>query len=91
MVVNKDEMIKNFCSSNTNIKMTAYNLWLMKQDDKICLVNYSTIIAWKYDYETLIHINSNKYSMTTSKNQNKIRYYAYDKIEYTPTDYWEGL
>lgn len=91
MVVNKDKMIKNFCASDTNEKMTACNLWIKHENDTYYLMNYATIIAWKYDYETLIHINSDKYSRTTSKNQSKIRYYAYDKIEYTPIDYWRGL
>ena len=77
--MNKIDLIKNFVNGATNLKGsnlftdTDYTLGYT------ALVNYSTTIAI-YDYNTnCVYLNSTKYSVTTSKNQNYIRRYS-DKL-----------
>lgn len=68
---NKKEMIKNYIESegrNTNEKSS--NLYNYNGD----LINYYTKIAYFKDGD--LYLNSSKYSRTTSKNQNLLKYYA---------------
>ena len=78
--MNKIELIKNFVKGNYNLK--GSNLYTRTNNTLGIteLINYSTTIAI-YDYTTnCVFLNSTKYSVTTSKNQNYIRRYS-DKIQ----------
>lgn len=77
-MLNKDELIKNFC--NGLEKGKGSNLEILKGGNKTLLINYGTIIAVR-DTNGTIFLNTIKYSRTTSKNQNLIRRYANNIIE----------
>ena len=92
--MNKIELIKNFVKGGTNLK--GSNLYTIT-NEKIGiteLINYSTTIAVYYHNTNCVLLNSTKYSVTTSKNQNYIRRYSdnivelpYDKFMHFLEDY----
>lgn len=84
---NKKNLIYNFIKNigmdaKHNLKGSNLQAYYIKGTEKRVLKNYNTIIALvdvNKDYNKII-LNSDKYSRTTSANQNLIRYYA-DNIE----------
>ena len=69
---NKRQFIKNYVESEgQNKHEKSSNLYINYNGD---LINYYTKIAYFKDGD--LYINSSKYSRTTSKNQNLLRYYA---------------
>ena len=69
---NKNEMIKNYIESEgKNKTLKSSNLYVNNYGE---LINYWTRIAYFKDGN--LYLNKSKYSRTTSKNQNLIRYYA---------------
>ena len=81
--MNKIELIKNFTKGATDLKgsnlytITNYTLGITE------LVNYRTTIAFYAHNTQCVFLNSTKYSVTTTKNQNYIRRYS-DKIVELP-------
>lgn len=67
-MLNKKELISSFVNGSTSGQ--GSNLYI----DGNRLVNYSTVIAIRTDKGIIL--NCTKYSMTTSRNQNLIRYYG---------------
>lgn len=78
-MLNKDELIKNFCNGRL-YKGKGSNLEIVKNGDKTLLFNYETIIAVR-DSNNTIFLNTIKYSRTTSKNQTLIKRYSNNIIE----------
>lgn len=74
--MNKIDLIKNFVKGATNLK--GSNLYT-RTNEKLGitrLVNYNTTIAVYDHIRNRVYLNSTKYSMTTSLNQNYIRKYS---------------
>ena len=71
-MLKKSDLIKNYINGYTE----GYASNLKIEGDK--LINYSTTIA--YRFKGYIILNSDKYSMTTSTNQNMIRRYTPKKL-----------
>lgn len=69
----KNDLIRKFVNGEKNGKGSN-----LKIEGNI-LINYNTIIAFRKD--NLIYLNSQKYSQTTTRNQNLIRSYANNIIE----------
>lgn len=81
--MNKIELIRSFVKGGTNLK--GSNLYTIT-DEKLGiteLINYNTTIAFYAHNTQCVFLNSTKYSVTTSKNQNYIRRYS-DKIVELP-------
>lgn len=82
-MLNKKEIIKAFVnneglSETRTLKGSNLQAYYIQGTQKRVLKNYSTIIALvdvAKDYDKVI-INADKYSQTTSRNQNLLRYYA---------------
>lgn len=77
MIVNKREFITSFLNDDTTKKSS--NLYMIIDDNKIMMINYNTIIAYKKINDDKINLNIKKYSQTTSKNQNLIKRLATQK------------
>lgn len=83
----KKELIYNYIcnigmSARRGLKGSNLQAYYIDGTEKRVLKNYNTIIALidcQKDYNK-VYLNKNKYSSTTSRNQNLVRYYA-DKIE----------
>ena len=83
-MLNKNNLIKAFTNGAKNKK--GSNLFI---DSKGNLYNYSTIIA-RYTNEGVI-LNKTKYSRTTSRNQNLIRYYGNVIMELEQQDFYKYI
>lgn len=88
-MLNKNEIIRKFVnneeiSETRTLKGSNLKAYYISGTNKRVLKNYNTIIALvdcEKDYNKVI-LNSDKYSQTTTRNQNLIKYYA-DEIEET--------
>lgn len=86
-MLNKNEIIKKFVNNEEiseirTLKGSNLQAYYISGTNKRVLKNYNTIIALvdcKKDYNKII-LNSDKYSQTTTRNQNLIKYYA-DNVE----------
>ena len=89
--MNKIELIKNFTKGATDLKgsnlytITNYKLGITE------LVNYSTTIAFYAHNTQCVFLNSTKYSVTTSKNQNYIRRYSDNIVELSYNEFMNFL
>ena len=94
----KDELIYNFVhnmyiSSTKDLVGSNLRAYYIDGTDTRVLKNYNTIIAMvdcKKDYCKVI-LNSDKYSQTTSRNQNLIRAYASDIEEVSENEIYKML
>ena len=86
-MLNKKEIIRKFVnneeiSERRELKGSNLKAYYISGTNKRVLKNYNTIIALvdcEKDYNKII-LNIDKYSQTTSRNQNLIKYYA-DSVE----------
>ena len=72
----------NYLSEERGLKGSNLQAYYISGTNKRVLKNYSTIIALvdcEKDYNKII-LNIDKYSQTTTRNQNLIKYYA-DSVE----------
>ena len=88
---NKNEIIRMFVnneiiSSKRDLKGSNIICYYYENTNIRVLKNYSTIIAFVDCGENYnkVYLNKTKYSQTTTRNQNLIRYYAseIDELEY---------
>ena len=80
--MNKREIISSFVNGATS--GTASNLKI----DGNKLINYRTIISFRIDDGKII-LNNTKYSPTTSRNQNLLRYYGQVVAEMGQKEFYE--
>jgi len=69
-------------------KAHTANLYTKEENNKFVLVNYETPLA--YIQENTLWINQCKYSVSTSKIQSKLNYYASQQTTYEVVYYNEG-
>ena len=82
---NKKDFFKIVCEDRKECKSS--NLEAVKIENTLVIYNYSTPIAFINIASGYVTMTSQKFSVTTSKNQNYLRCYALSYDEFDPKEY----